>query len=92
LESRPSNTKASRANEFQCGEYVILALAGHAHALGPPAGHVGRDQREQVLAAIADATVGDQIDLEEADALFVPRRPGADRLAATGSRACVGSP
>jgi hypothetical protein len=72
------NKGQSTADGFQRGEHIVLALAGHAHALGPAAGHVGGDQREQVLAAIADAAMGHQVDLQEADALLVPGRPGAD--------------
>ena len=33
-------------NEFQCSEDVVLALARHAHALGPTAGDVGGNQSE----------------------------------------------
>jgi hypothetical protein len=66
-------------NAFQCSEDVILALARHAHAFGPAAGDDGGDQREQVLASAADAAMSNQVDLQEADALLVPRRPGAHR-------------
>ena len=59
-------------NEFQCSEDVFLTLAGHAHAFGPAAGHIGGNQREQILAAIVGAAVGDQVNLQESDALLVP--------------------
>src|SRR6266705_1170384 len=65
-------------DRFECDEHVVLALAGYAHALGPTAGHVRGHQRVQKLTSVGAAAVGDQIDLQEANALLVPGRPGTD--------------
>ena len=78
------------ANEFQCSEDVVLTLTGHAHALGPAAGDVGGNQSEQVLTATTDAAMGDQVDLQKADALLVPRRPRTYRNLRLDERARLG--
>src|SRR6516164_2802703 len=78
-------------DRFECDEHVVLALAGYAHALGPTAGHVGGNQRVQVLTSIVDAAVGDQIDLQKANALLVPGCPRTDGHLRLEQRAGLGS-
>src|SRR4051812_1028372 len=62
----------------QSFEHGQLACVQHALETHPTGGHVHGAEREQELSSAAGATMGHEVDLEEARAAIVPVGEGAD--------------